>query len=147
MVTDATSVSPAIPADHRRLMVVDAVETSRSALAEHFRARGWEVAVAADGIDAVAQALTRPVDVVLLSTTLPDLDGYETAAILTRVTPRVRVVLTVDAESPAASRRRRSTSLVRCFLKPLDLDSLARAIEENRPEAGLASRPGTEDRR
>jgi CheY-like chemotaxis protein len=127
-------------------MIVDPAEDARRALADHFRARGWDVAVAADGIEAVAHALGHAVDVIVMSTRLPQLHGYEAAAILTRITPRVRVILTVDAAPPATPRRSRNIARIRCFPKPLDLDSLARAIEENGPDAGLGGGPGGEDR-
>lgn len=117
----------------RRLMVVDAGAETRRAVAEYFSARGWEVSAAAGGVEALTAAIAGEIDVVIMSATLGDLEGYETAAILRRISPRTRVVLTVGSEPPA-SRESLHTERFRCFPRPLDLEAVASAIEE--PETG-----------
>jgi len=117
----------------RRLMVVDSAAETRQAVAEYFRARGYEVGVASGGVEALALIFKERVDVVIMNAVLGDLEGYETAAIIRRISPRVRVVLTMETAAEAPSRERLRTERFRCFPKPLDLEAVASAIEG--PEA------------
>jgi DNA-binding NtrC family response regulator len=115
-----------------RLMVVDEAEDSRAAIARYFAARGWEVAVAARAVDALAQGLAHAVDVVIMNATLPGLEGYEAAAILRKISPGVSVILTVGPDADAHPRESQRRETFRCFPKPLDLDAIARAVEDAR---------------
>ena len=128
------SVEGSVP---RRLLVVDGAEESRRTLADYFSARGYEVLVAADGLDALVQAIRRSVDTVIMSASLPGLEGYEAAGILRQLIPGLRIILTVepDAERHRHASRRRERFL--CFAKPLELEDLAAELESGRavPEA------------
>jgi CheY-like chemotaxis protein len=131
------------PAKGQCLMVVDHVEESRAALAAYFGARGFSIVTAVDGIQALSLAVTRHVDVVIMSATLPLLEGYEAAAILRRIDPRVQIILTMEPdvdETPGESRRVES---FRCFPKPCEPGDIARAIDE--ASTGV-SRPGEDPR-
>jgi CheY-like chemotaxis protein len=118
------------------LMVVDDSEASRTAIAEYFGARGWQVLMAGDAVDGLAQAITRRVDVVLMNATLPRLEGYEAAAILRKINPGVRVILLVEEALETRPRESRRMERFRFVPKPLDLPAIARAIEE---EAGRSA--------
>ncbi len=113
-----------------RLMVVDAADVPRSALAEYFTVRGWEVIAVGDGIEAITRSLATRVDVVVMSVKLPGVEGYEAAAILRTLDPNIHIILTSDADVGPAPRRRRRLESFRCFPKPLDLDALGRAVDE-----------------
>ena len=115
---------------HLRLLVVDEAEESRRRAADFFRAQGYEVSVTGSAVEALAQSLTRGVDVVIMSVTLPGLEGHEAAAILKRVSPGVQVILTAEPGAPACPGESQRTERFRCFPKPLDLEALARAIGE-----------------
>lgn len=128
-----------------RLMVVDDVAESRAALAEFFAARGWQVVVAVDGVDALTQTIAHGVDAVVMNALLPGLEGYETAAILRRLHPQIQIVLMLEPRDTAPRGERQRVERFRCFPKPLDLDAIARAIEAP-PTAGLAERD-VEERR
>lgn len=122
---------------HRtRILIVDAADATRSAIGDYFVARGFEVLRAADGVEAITRTLARPVDAVVMSLTLPGLEGYETAAILRQISPGVRIILTTEADVDARPRERRRTESFRCFPKPLDLEAIARAIGEAKAGSG-----------
>jgi CheY-like chemotaxis protein len=116
----------------RSLMVAEGRPEFRRSIAEYFTARGWQVTVAGDGMAALAQAVTRPVDVVIVAAGLPGLDGwgYEAAALLKRLSPRARIILTTDADEDLQPRANEHLERFRCFPKPLNLASIARAIED-----------------
>jgi len=116
--------------ENPRLMVVDDAADSRTAIAEYFLARGYEVSLAADGIQALTQTITRGVDVIIMSATLPGLEGYEAAAILRKINPRIQIILTAGADVEGRPRESQRTERFRCFPKPVNLEEIAGAIEE-----------------
>ena len=76
----AAEPTPAPPTTAgRRLLVVDDNEDAANTVAELLQMSGNEVAVASDGISAVAKTAEFRPDVVLLDIGLPDIDGYEVA--------------------------------------------------------------------
>jgi CheY-like chemotaxis protein len=129
------AVRLAMTPETMRLLVVDDAENSRRALARHFAAIGWEVVVAGGVVEALTQAAGQRLDAIVMNAWLPGFEGYEAAAIMRRLRPGVPIILTVepDADAPDADVHRRGTERCerfRCFPKPLDLDALARAVEE-----------------
>ena len=60
-----------------RILVVDDEPQIVRALDIHLRARGYEVATASDGTEALQAAASRVPDLVILDLGLPDLDGVE----------------------------------------------------------------------
>jgi CheY-like chemotaxis protein len=115
-----------------RLLVVDHHEESRVRVAEYFRARGYDVIVARDGVEAIACAVTHDVDAVVMNATLPGLEGYEAAAIVRRLRPEARIVLTTEGELDSRPRESERREVFRCFPAPLDLESMARVIGHQR---------------
>jgi CheY-like chemotaxis protein len=76
----AAAFAPAAPAaGARRLLVVDDNEDAANTVAELLQMSGNEVAVASDGVSAVAKTAEFRPDVVLLDIGLPDINGYEVA--------------------------------------------------------------------
>lgn len=121
--SDAAGTSPG----RRRLMLVDRPGAVRAAAAARFAACGWEVVLAADGGDALTQALARRVDVMIIDVTLPGLPGWEAASVVKRLDPTVEVILTSDTEV-ADTGETRHVEQFRCFPKPFDLEALVRAV-------------------
>lgn len=60
-----------------KLLLVEDNEPSRDALGRRLERRGFEVAVAVDGRDAVAQAHAETPDLILMDLGLPGIDGWE----------------------------------------------------------------------
>jgi CheY-like chemotaxis protein len=119
-----------------RLMVADDAAESRTAIADYFLARGYEVILAMDGVQALAQTIRRGVDVIIMSATLPGLEGYEAAAILRKIDPRIQIILTAGADIEGRPRESRRTERFRCFPKPLNLEAIAGAIQARAAESG-----------
>jgi DNA-binding NtrC family response regulator len=72
----------------------------------------------------------------VMSVKLPGLEGYEAAAILRKLDPRIRIILTCDDNVVPERPRRRRTESFRCFPKPLDFDALGRAVDETSGVSG-----------
>lgn len=59
------------------VLVVDDVEHGREIFAEYLEFRGFRVATAADGLEAMAKAFELLPDIILMDLSLPQLDGWE----------------------------------------------------------------------
>ena len=76
------------------LLIVDDDSTVRWVLRSFVEADGYKVCgEAADGVEAIQQAIALDPDVILLDLAMPRLNGAEAASILRRVTPRAPVIL------------------------------------------------------
>jgi hypothetical protein len=126
---EAASPAPRPPAAGRRLVVVEGAGPWRERAIEFFGARDWQVSALPDGVSALAHILAVGADVVVMNAALPGLRGVETAVILSRIAPGVRVVLTVPPDDDPGPRKRRVTTRVQCLTKSLDFDALARAVD------------------
>ncbi len=67
---------------HGSLLVVDDEEINRDVLSRRLVQRGYRVAVAADGRQALQMLMTQPFDLVLLDIMMPGMSGFEVLTIL-----------------------------------------------------------------
>ena len=72
------SARPAPRRQGHSLLIVEDHRHTRELYAEYMAFHGLEVATAADGHSALAQALADPPDVIVLDLMLPGIDGWET---------------------------------------------------------------------
>jgi adenylate cyclase len=68
--------------DHGSLLVVDDNEVNRDAFSRRLVQRGYRVAVAADGRQALQMLMSQPFDLVLLDIMMPGMSGFEVLTIL-----------------------------------------------------------------
>jgi DNA-binding NtrC family response regulator len=104
-------------------MLVDHPGAARERLAADLAERGYDVVLAADSLDALAQSIARRVDVVIIDVALPGFPGAEAATVLKRLDPSVEVILTAGSE-PVETGESAYVARFRCFTKPLDLDRI-----------------------
>ena len=62
-----------------RVLLVEDYDDAREMYAEYLTGSGFETQQAANGLDAIRQALERPPDIVVMDLSLPQMDGWETA--------------------------------------------------------------------
>jgi PAS domain S-box-containing protein len=115
----------------RRVLVVDDNEDAADLLADALRTSGHEVRTALDGARALMVAASFTPDVGVLDLGLPVMDGYELAAQLReRTNGKVRL-LAVSGYGQAEDRARTAAAgFARHFVKPVDLESILSAIDE-----------------
>jgi len=73
--TDA-AVSPHTPKP--RVLLVEDYDDAREMYAEYLTLLGFDMAQAANGLEAIEQALQRPPHIVVMDLSLPHMDGWET---------------------------------------------------------------------
>ncbi len=112
----------------RRLLVVEDDADTANLLKFYFSGQNYEVQVARDGAEALAEAQHRPPDLVLLDIILPDpaLDGYAVFKAL-RASPRtsyVPIVFLTGKKSQAEQLEGLGMGAQDYVLKPFDLEEL-----------------------
>ncbi len=113
------------------VLVVDDEESVRSAAAMMLRKMGYEVALAADGREAIA-AFTKEPDrfaLVLMDLTMPHVDGEFAFAELRRVRENVRVVLMSGFNEQEAISRFTGKGLASFLQKPFGFEELRQVLQ------------------
>jgi DNA-binding response OmpR family regulator len=115
----------------RRILVVDDNRDAAESLSMLLHARGHDVQVAYDGLEAVGAAIAFNPDVVLLDLGLPKLHGYEAARRIRDAKGDQVLLIAVTGWGQDEDRRR---SLAAGFdhhlTKPVDPEAISRLIEE-----------------
>ena len=102
--------------------------------ADALRGAGYKVVEAADGQEALQEALNRRVDLIVMDASMPEVNGLEACHCLKAMpkTQKIPVVLTVGKRDPAARMLgERTHGSVRVLRKPFfpdELVSLARQL-------------------
>ncbi|HEY7877143.1 MAG TPA: response regulator [Gemmatimonadaceae bacterium] len=60
-----------------KILLVEDNEMNRDMLSRRLQRKGYEVAVALDGLEGVAMAIAGAYDLILMDMSLPELDGWE----------------------------------------------------------------------
>jgi CheY-like chemotaxis protein len=116
--------------DSIRIMVVDDMANRRGRTLEYFRARGYEVSAARSGVEAIAHIIQHRVDAIIIRGHLPGLSGYETIPILKKINPALRVFLTLSDDAEPEPHPTEQTDLIHCFLEPIRLEEVERALRQ-----------------
>lgn len=116
-------------AARRRVLVVDDNRDARESLAEWLRMQGYEVVTAAHAQEALERAREAKPEIGLLDIGLPGLDGYQLAGLLREELGEIKLLATSGYGQPEALERSRRAGFDLHLVKPLDLRSLADAID------------------
>jgi two-component system, cell cycle response regulator DivK len=139
-------MSPEIANAAPLVLVVDDVDHGREIFAEYLEYRGFRVATAADGLEALDKAFELRPDVILMDLSLPGIDGWEATRRL-KQDERTRhipiIALTAHALASAHERAREvgCNAVVTKPCLPKDLELEVRRQLEGRPKEGSQARP------
>ena len=113
------------------VLVVDDEESVRSAAAMMLRKMGYEVALAADGREAIDAFAKEPdrFDLVLMDLTMPHVDGEFAFAELRRIRENVRVVLMSGFNEQEAISRFTGKGLASFLQKPFGFEELKQVLQ------------------
>jgi two-component system chemotaxis response regulator CheY len=117
---DATTIAPSAAA-RGSILVVDPDEDTRSLYGEWFRTSGCDVVEAADGREALAEALARPPALVITETRLPFIDGHALCEILRvdGLTSGVPILVVTSDARAAELTRVRTAGATAVLIKPV----------------------------
>ena len=120
-----------------RILLVEDNEPSRDALGRRLERRGFHVALAVDGQDAVARAHTESPDLILMDLGLPGIDGWEATRQL-KNDPATRhiPIIVLSAHVMLADRNKSLAAGADDFdSKPVRFDQLLSKIERLLPQS------------
>jgi CheY-like chemotaxis protein len=114
-----------------RVLIVDDNEDATELLAETLRNAGYAILVAYDGPAALHLVAASPPDIALIDIGLPVMDGYELALRLRELRPAsaLRLIALTGYGQESDRERGRQVGFDLHLVKPVDLDTLLRAIE------------------
>jgi two-component system, cell cycle response regulator DivK len=114
-----------------KILLVEDNEMNRDMLSRRLQRRGYEVAMATDGLAGVDMAKTQEFDLVLMDMSLPEIDGWEATRRL-REDPATKALPIIALTAHAMSGDREKAMEAGCDdydTKPIELERLLSKIE------------------
>jgi CheY-like chemotaxis protein len=116
-------------ASSRPILIVDDDAGIRTTIARILEDEGYEVAQAADGVDALAALDGIMPALVLLDLTMPRMNGWEFAAELGRLGLRERLAIVVLTADGRAREKAEQLGAEDYVAKPFDVDRLLEVVD------------------
>ncbi|HUG36259.1 MAG TPA: response regulator [Candidatus Limnocylindrales bacterium] len=110
------------------MLVVDDETEVRLVLGEFLTGRGYEVALAESGMDAIAQLEKDRPDVVLLDVSMPEMDGVETLKRIVSLHPTLPVIMVTANADIVVTSKLLALGAADYIPKPFDLEYLDQAV-------------------
>jgi CheY-like chemotaxis protein len=113
---------------NKTILLVDDDASVRESVEKVLRSAGYEVVLAAGGLEAIAKFQAQSIDVVLLDIGLPNLNGWEACRHLARERPNVPIVVITGQAGQFKSAL--AAGAVALMEKPLDAHRLLEVVQE-----------------
>ena len=111
-----------------KILVVDDEPEVRQLLGDFLAGRGYEVLVAATGMEALDAVEARRPDVVLLDVAMPGMDGVETLRRIVAADPPIPVIMITANADIGLTSKLLAMGAADYIPKPFDLDYLEQAV-------------------
>ena len=121
----------------KRILVADDSKTIRDLVSKFLGFLGFEVALAGNGIEALAVFLDRSFDLVLTDLQMPAMDGLSLAGHIKERSPNTPVILLTGADRETVLKKVERGPVDSIIFKPFRLEDLQRTVQ-----GALASREG-----
>jgi len=114
-----------------RILLVEDNEMNRDMLSRRLQRKGYEVALAVDGLQGVEMALNGGYDLILMDMSLPELDGWEATRRVREGQEGKRVpIIALTAHAMSGDREKAMAAGCDDYdTKPVELDRLLGKIE------------------
>ena len=130
---DAVVRPPELPRGNGELvLVVDDESSGRQITRETLEAFGYQVILAADGVEAVALYAARleKISVVLTDMMMPVMDGPATIQVLMKINPRIRIIAASGLNSEDRVAKAVSAGVKHFLAKPYSAETLLKTLRE-----------------
>ena len=111
-----------------KILVVDDEPEVRRLLQDFLSSRGYDVVLAADGMETLATVADQEPDLVLLDVAMPVMNGVETLTKIAALDPPVRVIMVTANADISLMAKLLALGAVDYIPKPFDLDYLEQAV-------------------
>ena len=114
-----------------RILLVEDNEMNRDMLSRRLQRKGYEVALAVDGLQGVEMALNGGYDLILMDMSLPELDGWEATRRVREAESGTRVpIIALTAHAMSGDREKAMAAGCDDYdTKPVELERLLGKIE------------------
>lgn len=113
------------PSSECSILIVEDDSSIRRLVRTVLLRQGYQVEIAADGLEAIAKLAVANYDVIILDLMMPNLDGFSFMAAMARDTPeRLKHVIITSAASPAVINERLKGIPFDLLPKPFDIHEL-----------------------
>ena len=113
----------------RRVLVVDDEDSIRNAIGKFLKARGYEVEVVENGIEAVEALQRERFDVMLCDVRMPGMSGTEVVPRAMELRPDLAVLMLTAVNDAPTATEVLAQGAMDYLMKPVELDELAKAVE------------------
>lgn len=114
------------------ILIVSNDEKFRRKAVQFFLEMGYRVQTAENGTQAISNVIEQKTEAVLIQAQLPGLSGFDTAVIIKKIDPRVRVIMSLEEESLPSTEETKQIDFFECFVEPLNLKYINEALRNNR---------------
>ncbi len=112
------------------ILVVDDQFSDREALKAILEDKGYRVATAKDGAEAVQMVKERHYDIIFLDVRLPNMNGVETFEQVKEIDPQAAVIMMTGYTEDDLVKRAVSHGAYTCIYKPFDMEKLIGLVED-----------------
>ena len=113
----------------KTLLFVDDEEEILSLLGEFFGARGYEIAFARNGFEALSSVKAKDLGAIFLDLKMPDMDGVETLRLIREINPDVPVIIVSGHATEDLARKLLKEGAFDFVAKPVDLSRLQEIVK------------------
>jgi DNA-binding response OmpR family regulator len=118
------------PAAECSILIVEDDASIRRLVRTVLLRKGYQVEIAADGLEAIAKLALANYDVIILDLMMPNLDGFSFMTAMARDTPeRLKRVIITSAASPAVINERLKGIPFDLLPKPFDIHELLSRVQ------------------
>ena len=111
------------------ILVVDDEFGDRETLRAILEDKGYRVATARDGVEAIQMVKTRHYDIIFLDVRLPDMNGVETYEQVKEIDPRATVIMMTGYSEEELVKRAIGQGAYTCIYKPYDMEKVVTLVE------------------
>ncbi len=111
------------------ILVVDDQFADRETLKGILEDKGYRVATARDGAEAIEMVKSRHYDIIFLDVRLPGMDGVETFEQVKEIDPKATVIMMTGYTEEDLVRRAISQGAYTCIYKPFDIEKVIALVE------------------
>jgi two-component system response regulator HydG len=114
------------------VMIVDDDESTQQTFKDVLQHRGYKVAIASTGEEAIAKALETDFDIIFLDMKLPTINGLETYEIISKRRPNVVVIIITGFPKEYSSLIEQALmeSAYTCLYKPIDMSQALNLVRD-----------------
>jgi len=114
----------------KQILVADDNEAILNIVSNFLEFIGFEVSLAADGIEALNTFIDRSFDLVITDINMPIMDGWDLARCIKEKSPKTPVILMTGEDKETVLLEMRKENIDHVIFKPFSLDNLHKTLQK-----------------